>query len=50
MERTVDSHIMNLRCKLDEAGGAAHLIETVFGIGYRLAEGESGQLDSEEEV
>lgn len=50
LERTVDSHIKNLRRKLDEAGGAAYLIETVFGIGYRLAEGESGKLDSEEEV
>jgi two-component system alkaline phosphatase synthesis response regulator PhoP len=40
MDRTVDSHIKNLRRKLDEAGGSAHLIETVFGIGYRLAEGD----------
>ncbi len=37
MERTVDSHIKNLRRRLDEAGGAASLVETVFGIGYRLA-------------
>jgi len=37
LERTVDSHIKNLRRRLDEAGGAAHLVETVFGIGYRLA-------------
>jgi two-component system alkaline phosphatase synthesis response regulator PhoP len=36
LERTVDSHIKNLRRKLDEAGGAAHLVETVFGVGYRL--------------
>jgi len=40
MDRTVDSHIKNLRRKLDEAGGAAHLVETVFGIGYRLATGD----------
>jgi two-component system alkaline phosphatase synthesis response regulator PhoP len=40
MDRTVDSHIKNLRRKLDEAGGAAHLVETVFGVGYRLAEGD----------
>jgi two-component system alkaline phosphatase synthesis response regulator PhoP len=39
-ERTVDSHIKNLRRKLDEAGEAAHLVETVFGIGYRLAAGD----------
>jgi two-component system alkaline phosphatase synthesis response regulator PhoP len=37
LERTVDSHVKNLRRKLDEAGEAAHLVETVFGIGYRLA-------------
>ncbi len=37
LERTVDSHVKNLRRKLDEAGGAAYLVETVFGIGYRLA-------------
>jgi len=42
MDRTVDSHIKNLRRKLDEAGGAAHLVETVFGVGYRLAEGDQG--------
>jgi two-component system alkaline phosphatase synthesis response regulator PhoP len=40
MDRTVDSHIKNLRRKLDEAGGAAHLVETVFGVGYRLADGD----------
>ena len=40
LERTVDSHIKNLRHRLDEAGGAAHLVETVFGVGYRLAGGD----------
>ena len=40
LERTVDSHVKNLRQKLDGAGGAAHLIETVFGIGYRLDVGD----------
>ncbi len=38
LERTVDSHIKNLRRKFDEAGAAADLIETVFGVGYRLRE------------
>jgi two-component system alkaline phosphatase synthesis response regulator PhoP len=37
LERTVDSHVKNLRRKLDEAGGSAYLVETVFGVGYRLA-------------
>ncbi|HSR33837.1 MAG TPA: response regulator transcription factor [Anaerolineae bacterium] len=36
LERTVDSHIKNLRRKLVEAGAADDLIETVFGVGYRL--------------
>jgi two-component system alkaline phosphatase synthesis response regulator PhoP len=36
LERTVDSHIKNLRRKLDAAGGTGDMIETVFGIGYRL--------------
>ena len=42
LERTVDSHVKNLRRKLGEVGDAAHLIETVFGVGYRLAVGENG--------
>lgn len=33
-ERTVDSHVKNLRHKLDPVG--AELIETVVGVGYRL--------------
>lgn len=37
LDRTVDSHVKNLRRKLDETGGAENLIETVFGVGYRLA-------------
>ncbi len=41
-ERTIDSHVKNLRRKLDDADEAAGLIETVFGIGYRLATGLSG--------
>ncbi len=36
LERTVDSHVKNLRRKLGEVGGAGHLVETVFGVGYRL--------------
>lgn len=40
LERTVDSHIRNLRRKL-EGTAAADLIETVFGVGYRLAQGDA---------
>jgi two-component system, OmpR family, alkaline phosphatase synthesis response regulator PhoP len=36
LERSVDSHIKNLRRKLCDAGASAGLIETVFGFGYRL--------------
>ncbi len=36
--RTVDVHIATLREKLRDAGDAALVIETVWGIGYRLVE------------
>lgn len=38
-ERTVDSHIKNLRRSLDKAGGAGFgsaVVQTVYGVGYRL--------------
>jgi DNA-binding response OmpR family regulator len=37
--RTVDSHVKNLRRKLARAGAPAGMVETVFGVGYRLAGG-----------
>ncbi|MEK6598443.1 MAG: helix-turn-helix domain-containing protein, partial [Gemmatimonadota bacterium] len=37
--RTVDMHVQRLRQKL---GGAAHLIETVRGFGYRLRDPAEG--------
>ena len=33
-ERTIDSHVKNLRRKLGEAN--ADIVETVLGVGYRL--------------
>ncbi|PIT00998.1 chemotaxis protein CheY [Bradyrhizobium nitroreducens] len=36
LERTVDSHVSNLRRKLDEAG-ASGMMSVIRGIGYRLA-------------
>jgi two-component system alkaline phosphatase synthesis response regulator PhoP len=36
LERSVDSHVKNLRRKLDEADAGGAAIETVFGVGYRL--------------
>jgi len=35
-ERTIDSHIKNLRKKLSEAPEAQNYIESVYGIGYSL--------------
>ncbi len=36
MERTVDSHIKNLRKKIPLQAGQPGYIETVYGVGYRL--------------
>ncbi len=36
MERTVDSHVKNLRKKIDMPPDSPAYIETVYGIGYRL--------------
>ena len=35
-EETIKTHITNLRRKLKAAGSAENVIETVYGIGYRL--------------
>ena len=35
-ERTIDSHIKNLRAKLGQAANSIHYIETVYSIGYRF--------------
>jgi two-component system, OmpR family, response regulator BaeR len=35
-DRTVDSHVKNLRRKLGEAAPARDLIHSVYGVGYRL--------------
>jgi DNA-binding response OmpR family regulator len=37
MDRSVDSHIKNLRKKLEAASGES-MIETVYGVGYRFME------------
>jgi len=39
VDRSVDSHIKNLRRKLETASGT-RLIETVYGVGYRFFKGE----------
>jgi two-component system catabolic regulation response regulator CreB len=38
-DRTVDSHVKALRRKVAEAGGEPQWIQTVRGVGYRIAEG-----------
>lgn len=35
-ERTIDSHVKNLRHKLGEHAGSATIVQTVAGVGYRL--------------
>jgi DNA-binding response OmpR family regulator len=36
MDRTLDSHIKNLRKKIEDDPSAPRYIETVFGVGYRM--------------
>ncbi len=48
-ERSIDQHIKNLRHKLDKASGQSAIIETVYGVGYRLEPG-SARKDSGEDV
>jgi two-component system, OmpR family, response regulator QseB len=36
-EETIKTHITNLRRKLKTAGCKAEFIETIYGVGYRLA-------------
>ncbi|MBI4672151.1 MAG: winged helix-turn-helix transcriptional regulator [Chloroflexi bacterium] len=38
LDRTLDSHIKNLRRKIETDPGAPRYIETVFGVGYRFRE------------
>ncbi len=38
MDRTLDSHIKNLRRKLEDDPRNPRYIQTVYGVGYRLAE------------
>lgn len=38
-ERTIDVHVRNLRAKLEQQPAQPQLIQTVFGVGYRLGGG-----------
>jgi DNA-binding response OmpR family regulator len=44
-DRTVDSHVKSLRRKVSEVGGDPALIETVRGVGYRVADGVPAASD-----
>jgi len=35
-DRTIDSHVKNLRRKLVEAGGDENWIKSIYGVGYRM--------------
>jgi two-component system response regulator BaeR len=35
-DRAVDTHIKNLRRKLEEASNGREMIESVYGLGYRF--------------
>jgi len=41
-ERTIDVHVKNLRSKLDSDSDRPSLVQTVYGVGYRLAERTPG--------
>ncbi len=38
-ERTIDTHIKNLRAKIEEDPRNPHWIETLYGVGYRFCRG-----------
>jgi len=35
-ERTVDSHVKNLRRKLEDASPERELVQSIYGVGYKL--------------
>ena len=41
--RTLDSHVFRLRQKLAAAGPGRRMVITVWGVGYRLIDGEAGR-------
>jgi DNA-binding response OmpR family regulator len=45
-DRTIDSHVKALRRKVGEAGGDPGLIETVRGVGYRIADRPSDEAET----
>ncbi|QLE59464.1 response regulator [Nostoc sp. TCL26-01] len=49
-EEAVRTHIKGLRMKLRNVGAPHDLIETVYGIGYRLKSQEAGESGSKEQI
>ncbi len=41
-DRTIDSHVKNVRRKLGDRGDGGSYVETVRGVGYRAAHGQGG--------
>jgi two-component system response regulator BaeR len=41
-DRTVDSHVKNLRKKLEQADAGEHAIESIYGVGYRFTLPDAG--------
>lgn len=49
LDRTLDSHIKNLRKKIEADVSEPRYIETVFGVGYRLREDDAWREDARRE-
>jgi len=47
--RTIDSHIGRLRSQVEEDASDPHVIETVWGVGYRLRDTGAGEVGSNED-
>ena len=41
VERTLDSHIRNLRRKIEQNPKKPHYLKSIYGVGYRLVAGDS---------
>jgi DNA-binding response OmpR family regulator len=40
-ERAIDAHIKNIRRKLEPEPGSPRYLQTVYGVGYRFADGRA---------
>lgn len=44
-ERTIDTHVKNLRAKIEDDPRRPRWVQTVYGVGYRFCRGEQHALD-----